>query len=85
MLSIRHIALADAHHHTLVAVIIQIEHHGRRTSCGCAPDDAQTGSIPDKVVRPLLAARIEEWDNGLCLWIATFDTIATPFIAVATS
>ena len=47
MISIRHIALADAHHHTLVTVIIQIEHYGCHTSYGCAPDDAQTGGIPD--------------------------------------
>ena len=47
-------------------------------------DLVQTGNIPDKVIHPPLAARIEEGDDCPCFWIATFDAIATPFIAVAT-
>jgi hypothetical protein len=75
---------SDAHHHPLVEVVRQVEHYDRRTSCGCAPDDAQTDGIPDKVIRPLLAARIKKWDAYLCLWITAFDAMAAPFTAVAT-
>jgi hypothetical protein len=84
MVSIRYITLPDAHNHPLVAVIIHVEHHNCCAPCGCAPDDPQTGGIPDKVVHPPLAARIEEGDDCLRFWIATFDAIAAPFIAVAT-
>jgi hypothetical protein len=83
MVSIRHIALPDAHNHPLVAVIIQIEHHHCCASCGRAPDDTQTGGIPDKVVHPPLAARIEEGDDSLRFWIAAFEAIAASLIAIA--
>jgi hypothetical protein len=82
MVSIRHIALPDAHNHPLVAVIIHVEHH--MPWCGRAPDDTQTGGIPDKVVHPPLAALNEEGGNCLHFWIATFDAIAAALIAVAT-
>ena len=84
MVSIRHIALPDAHHHPLVAVIIPVEHYHCCASGGRAPDDPQTGSLPDKVVPPALAARIEEGDHCLRFWITTFDAIAAALIAVAT-
>lgn len=84
MVSIRHIALPDTHNHPLVAVIIHVEHHNCCATCGCAPDNTQTSSIPDKVVPPALAARIEEGDDCLRFWISTFDAIAASFIAVAT-
>jgi hypothetical protein len=84
MVSIRHIALPDAYNAPLVAVIIHVEQHNCCASCGRAPDDTQTGGIPDKVVHPPFAARIEEGDDCLRFWIATFDAIAASFIAVAT-
>jgi hypothetical protein len=52
------------------------EHHHGCASGGRAPDDPQTGGIPDKVVPPALAARIAERDDCLRFWIATFDAIA---------
>jgi hypothetical protein len=74
----------DAHNHTLVAVIIHVEHHHCCASWGRASDDTQTGGIPDKVVPPPLAARIEEGNDCLRFWIVIFDAIAAPFIAVTT-
>ena len=55
MVSIRHIALSNAYDHTLVVVIIQVEHHSRRASRGRSSYNVQTCGIPSKVVSPPLA------------------------------
>jgi hypothetical protein len=67
-----------------MTVIIEVEQLDRRTSCSCSSHNAQPCNVPGKVLRPLIAARVEERDDRLCLWIAAFKAIATPFITVAT-
>jgi hypothetical protein len=48
MVSIRDIALSNAYDHTLVVVIIQVEHRNRRASRGRSPYNVQTCGIPSK-------------------------------------
>lgn len=60
MISIRDIALSNAYDHTLMTLIIQVEHRDRRASRGRSPYNVQTCGILSKVVSPSLAARIEE-------------------------
>jgi hypothetical protein len=47
------------------------------------PYNVQTVCVPGKVIRPPLAARIEQWDDLVRLWIASFDAIAPTFFTVA--
>jgi hypothetical protein len=84
MVSIRDIALSNAYDHTLMMRIIQVKQRHRRTSRRRAPYNTETCGIPFKVVRPPLAAWIEECDDHLRLWIAADDAIASTLIAVAT-
>jgi hypothetical protein len=83
MISICHITLANAHNGPFVAVIIQVEHLGRRSSSGRLPHNPKTCGVPDKVLRPPIAAWIEEWNDLLRLWITACQVIPTTFVAVA--
>jgi hypothetical protein len=83
MVSIRDITLSSAYDHTLVVVIIQVEHRNRRASRGRSSYNVQTRGIPSKMVSPPLATRIEESDDCIGLWIAAFNTIASTLITVA--
>ena len=60
MISIHDIVLSNAYDHTLMTLIIQVEHRDRRAPRGCSPYNVQTCGIPSKVVSPPLAARIKE-------------------------
>jgi hypothetical protein len=83
MISICHIALANAHNGPFVAIIIQVEHLDRRASSGRSPHNPQTWGIPDKVLRPPIAAWIEEWNDLLRLWISACEATPTTLIAIA--
>jgi len=83
MISICHIALANAHNGPFVAVIIQVEYLDRRASSGCSPHNPKTCGVPDKVLRPPIAAWIEERNDLLRLWIAACEAIPTTFVAIA--
>jgi len=83
MVAICPITLSNAHDGPSVAVIIQVKQRDRRASRRRSPHNAQTVGVPGKVIRPPLAARIEQWDDLVRLWIASFDAIAPTFVTVA--
>ena len=58
MISIGHIAQANAYDSPIVTVIIQFEHLYRRTPKGRAPHNEQPCGGPGKVLRPQIAARV---------------------------
>ncbi len=66
-----------------MAVIIQVEQLSRRASRCCTPHNTQTCDVPDKVISPPIAARIEERDDFRSLRVASFEAIPTAFITVA--
>lgn len=63
IVSIRHIALSNAHNNTFVAIIMQVEHLGRRTSRSRLSHNAQTRCVPDKVLSPRLSAWMKNGDD----------------------
>lgn len=83
MISIGSIALSNAYDSTLVAVIIQVEHLGCRSSRRRSSHNTQTRCVPDKVLSPPLLTRIENGDDFTRCWITPFEAIATTFVAVA--
>ena len=83
MVAIDHITLANAYNDPFVAVIIQVEERDCGASEGCLSHNTEPGGVPDEVLRPRIAAWIEERGNLPSCWLPPLEAIATPLIAVA--
>lgn len=49
--------------------VVELKRINRRASASCQPDDTRAVGAPGEMARPLLSARIEEFDAATCEWI----------------